>query len=313
MSEFRRARPVAGLVVVGLVLVACGSPPASTPAPGGASPSITSPPSASSAPSASATSSAIAHPTDATTVILRMEDVGGFVPITFLAMRLPAWTLYGDGTLLLAPDGVGMMNPAIGPTPPMRFVKLDEAQIQSVLETALVRGGLAAARESYESVGIMDAPTTVFTVRAGGLDKEVRILALGFEEPQPGPDTLARQNFQELRVYLENLADDARDDAVDYQPTGFVGVLIELEAQQPGSGPDRAWPWNDLAPADFVSDPAAEFVALPERVLTVAQLEAAGINVAKGGHYGITLKAADGKRYDLVVRPQLPDGPAAAG
>jgi hypothetical protein len=242
-----------------------------------------------------------------------MEDVGGFVPITLIAMRMPAWTLYGDGTLILAPDEAGLMNPVPGPTPRMRVVKLDEAQIQLVLETALVRGGLAAARESYVNAGIMDAPTTVFTVHAGGLDKQVRILALGFEEPQPGPDTLARENFQELRVFLQNLADDARDEAVDYLATGFMGVLIELEAEQPGTGPDQPWPWDDLTPADFVSDPAAEFVALPERVLTVAQVEAAGVSEPKGGHFGITLKAEDGKRYDLIIRPLLPDDPAAAG
>jgi hypothetical protein len=241
-----------------------------------------------------------------------METVGGFVPLEFLAMRLPDWTLYGDGTLLLAPEEGSMLNPAPGPTPAMKLAKLAPGRIQAILETALTQGGLAIARASYENNAVMDAPTTVFTVRAGGLDKEVRIAALDVDEPQPGPDTLARENFRELRVFLQGVAAEVAASATDYAPAGFTGVLMELEPGQPGHAPDQAWPWDDLEPADFVSVPAgADFVVLPEHALTVAQLEAVGITDPTSGHYGITLKADDGKRYNLIVRPQLPDEAAA--
>jgi hypothetical protein len=242
-----------------------------------------------------------------------MESVGGFVPLELLAMRVPAWTLYGDGTLLLAPDEGSMMNPAPGPTPGLKTVKLAPEQVQLILETALTKGGLAIARASYENDAVMDAPTTVFTVRAGGLDKEVRIAALDVDEPQPGPDTLARQNFRELRVFLDGIAAEARDAAIDYVPAGFTGVIMELEPGQQGHAADQPWPWDDLAPGDFVNAPAgAEFVVLPEHALTVEQLAAAGITDPTSGHFGITLKAEDGKRYNLIVRPQLPDDTVAA-
>jgi hypothetical protein len=53
-------------------------------------------------------------------------------------------------------------------------------------------------------------------------------------------------------------------------------------------------------------------VVLPEHALTVEQLAAAGITDPTSGHFGITLKAEDGKRYNLIVRPQLPDDTVAA-
>jgi hypothetical protein len=259
-------------------------------------------------PAGSSAPTTIDHPTGASDVILRMEDVGGFVPIELLAMRVPAWTLYGDGTLIVAPSGGALLNPVPGPTPPMLTAKLDESLVQEILETALTQGGLAIARESYETVGIMDAPTTVFEVHAGGLDKTVRILALDFEEPEPGPDTLARGNFQELRVFLQNIAAEAVDAGDEYEPAGFVGILVELEAGQQAPAEPRPWPWDDLAPGDFVTPPAgAEVVALPEHTLTADQLARVGVGDANGGWYGIVLDGPDDKRYSLIVRPQLPD------
>ena len=50
-----------------------------------------------------------------------------------------------------------------------------------------ITGGQVDSTNIYENVGIMDAPTTVFEVHAGDLDKTVRVLAVDFEEPQPGP------------------------------------------------------------------------------------------------------------------------------
>lgn len=71
----------------------------------------------------------------------------------------------------------------------------------------------------------------------------------------------------------------------------------------------KDWPWRDLAPADFVVPPVAPdsaVVVFPEHTLTPAQVAAIGAADAIGGIGGITLEAADGTRYSLVIRPQLP-------
>lgn len=70
----------------------------------------------------------------------------------------------------------------------------------------------------------------------------------------------------------------------------------------------KDWPWRDLAPADFVVPPVAPdsaVVVFPEHTLTPAQVAAIGAADAIGGIGGITLEAADGTRYSLVIRPQL--------
>jgi hypothetical protein len=306
MSELRRARAVLGLVVLGLVAAACSSgAPSATPA---ASPSSrpTAAPS-SIAPSASPSSSGIEHPTGASDVILRMGLEGGFLPMELIAARLPSLTLYGDGSLIVAPPE-NLADPT-APKPPLVKTMLAEDEVQAILDTALTKGGLAIAREAYLDNAIMDAPTTVFEVHAGGLDKTVRIAALGTVAPQPGPDDLARRNFDELRIYLESIAARAVDTGDDWTPDAFTGVLIQLEPGQQLPSEPRAWPWKDLAPADFVTppvEPDTMVVVFPEHTLTPDQVAALGAADAIGGIGGITLEGADGTRYSLVVRPRLP-------
>ena len=95
MSMMSRPAALAALV---LVLAACSSSGASS-APPAASGAPSSPPSG--APSASPdTVGAIEHKTGPTDVILRYDEGGGFVPPAWTAAQAPAFTLYGDGTLI---------------------------------------------------------------------------------------------------------------------------------------------------------------------------------------------------------------------
>jgi len=270
MSELRHARALGGLVVLGLVAAACSpGAPSATPAASASSPPTAAP--SSIAPSASPSSGGIEHPTGASDVVLRMGLEGGFLPMELIAARLPSLTLYGDGSLIVAPPE-NLADPTAA-KPPLVKATLREDEVQAIIETALTKGGLAIAREAYLDNAIMDAPTTVFEVHAGGLDKTVRIAALGIDPPQPGPDDLARRNFDELRIYLESVAARAVDTGDDWTPEAFTGVLIQLEpGQQPPSEP-RAWPWKDIAPADFVTPPVAPdsmVVSFPERRLSEA-------------------------------------------
>ena len=139
MSNLARPAALAGLV---LIVVACASAAPS----GSARPS--NPPSAgsSSAPSPSNGGvGAIEHATGATDVVLRLEEGGGFVAPSFLATRVPIFTLYGDGTIIFR-------NPMKeGPPPvgdifrfgPFRTARLTEDQVQATLLRAIDEGGQA--------------------------------------------------------------------------------------------------------------------------------------------------------------------------
>src|SRR4051794_36666162 len=135
----------AGLAALVLVLAACsnagtsGSPPGTTATP--------NPPSAPPSSSAGAVG-AIQHKTGATDVVLRVDEGGGMMMASYTAANAPAFTLFGDGTLVFRNVRSGEPIPAIGsvmPLLPFRTAKMSEDQIQTLLAFALGQGGLGAA------------------------------------------------------------------------------------------------------------------------------------------------------------------------
>ena len=308
----RRRIPSSALaagVLVGLLAVACGSP-AATPSPTSAGASASPPGSPTSSPSSQpSTTGTIDHKTGATDVILRVESGGGFVPIDFLATQAPTFTLFGDGVVVFQPkvDQVPPPDPdGIAKGVPWRTAKLDEDQIQELLEFALGAGGLGSARESYRDNGIADAPNTIFTVHAGGIDKTVTVNALS-EEAQPGPDALARSGFWKLASRLGDFDEGGRVSTDVYSPAGFRGVLIEREAQ-PEVEP-RTWPWTAIQLADFKPGPedGSGPTTFPHRTLTTAEASELKLAGIEGGVQGIAIRGSDGKVYGLILRPLLPD------
>ena len=101
---------------------------------------------------------------------------------------------------------------------PWRTAKLDEGQIQELLEFALGPGGLGTARDGYIDNGIADAPNTIFTIDAGGVDKTVVVNALG-RTARPGPDTAARAAFFKLAERLRDFDAAARSRPTSTPPS----------------------------------------------------------------------------------------------
>ena len=251
---------------------------------------------------------AIEHASGSTDVVLRFEQGGGFVAPAFLATQAPIFTLYGDGTVIFR-------NPTQDPLPavgsvfaerPFRTAILSEDQIQKVLEDALGRGGLGTARSEYLDMQIADAPTSTFTINAGGLTKRVSVYALGIDAPD-SPDAPARAAFEQLAERLQDFDSGGTFPTNEYAPERFRGILVE---GQPGAPDVKAWPWSHLKPADFVSNPDPNAFQLPTRVLTVAEVETLDISAYRGGFQGLSLTGpSDGKTYTLSIRPLLPDEP----
>ena len=188
----------------------------------------------------------------ATDVVLRLEQGGGFVPIDFLATQAPSFTLYGNGVIVFQQNAV---RPSRSPTRtasckqiPWRTATLDEGQIQELLEFALGPGGLGTARDTYIDGGIADAPDTIFTIHAGGVDKTVVVNALG-RTRVTGPDALARAAFSKLAERLQDFDQGGTINTDVYHGRAIAGLLIDR-------GPSRGiaavdWPWPALTPADF--------------------------------------------------------------
>jgi hypothetical protein len=305
MSTLSRPAALAALVVV---LAACAGSAASG-GPSGSSGASAAP---SSGPSAAprstpSTVGAIEHKTGPTDVILRFDEGGGgFMMPAWTAAQAPAFTLYGDGTLIFRPVK-GDPLPAVGstmPFHPFRTAKMSEDQIQTLLDHALNEGGLGAARAEYTDMMVSDASTAVFTVNAGGLAKTVSVYALGFEAPEV-PDLAIRQVLASLRDHLLDIDQGGKVKTDVYAPDRYRAILLE---GQPGAPDQKAWPWPEVKPAEFVSNSDPNAMPLPARVMTVAEIEALGITPFEGGFTGLPLAGpGDGKFYTLSVRPLLPD------
>jgi hypothetical protein len=284
------------LAILALIVVACGGATA------------TSQPTAAATTSPSSSTGgfgAIEHATGSTDVLLRFEQGGGFVAPAFLATQAPIFTLYGDGTVLFRNPAQDAL-PAIGsviPERPFRTARLTEEQIQGVLEDALGPGGLGAARARYQNDQVADAPTATFTVNAGGLTKQVSIYALGMDV-QGSADAPARAAFQGLAERLQDFDHGGVYATNEYAPERYRGVLMDGGLGAPDA---RPWPWDDLAPAEFTANPDPDAFQLPSRVLTVAEVEALGIDPYRGGFQGLTLVGPEGRTYAFSLRPLLPD------
>jgi hypothetical protein len=260
-----------------------------------------------SVPSVGPTVGAIDHPTGATDVVLRIEEGGGFVPIDFLVTQAPSFTLYGNGVIVFQrlattfpePDPAGVSRGI-----PWRTAKLDESQIQDLLAFALGPGGLGTARDAYVAGGVADVPNTIFTVHAGGVDKTVSVTALS-DQPEPGPDALARSAFWKLALRLRDFDHGGSIDSDVYVADRWRDAIAEREAQ-PGVSP-TTWPWPTLGVADFKDGANDGGPALPHRVMTTDEVAALKLDRIAGGLQGLVLKAPNGKLYSLILRPLLVD------
>ncbi len=270
---------------------------------GSGSPATTSP---SASPDATA-GDAIVHPTGATDVVLRFDEAGGFVPIEWLAARLPIFTLYGDGRVVFVQTMAEQppRDDDLVAGQPVRTATLSEDQVQDLLRYALADGGLAIAKTDYSNDMVADAPTAVFTINAEGDSKTVSAYGLGIEG-QPSADTVVLQRLSALADRLRDFDRGGSLASDPYLADAYRVVIIEQEGGM--GGPIRDWPWESLTPADFAlpADPNA----LPSGTRTMTADEVAEIGVdgfENGITTGIRLRGADDKVYSLVIRPLLPD------
>lgn len=304
----RRGVPAA-LLLVALSAAACSgggatSAPTGDAGGGGSSPAVTSGDPATEAPAVGA----IAHPTGADEIILRLDESGGFVPPEFLAAHVPQFTLYGDGTVVFVQTTAipAERNDGIFVGQPVRTGKLTEDQIQSLLEYAIRDGGLGTARAEYQNPLVADAPTAVFTLNADGAEKTVAVVALGMEDMEPNADTPIKQALAELGTRLRDFDQGGTLESQPYAPEAYRGVILEQQGIEGVA--IRDWPWTDLTPADFALPADANMLPQGKATLTPEQGAALEIEGWENGiANGVFLRDDAGKIYSFVIRPLLPD------
>jgi hypothetical protein len=243
----------------------------------------------------------IDHATGPTDVVFRFDEGGGFVPVGFFATEAPAFTLYGDGTVLFS-DGTPVppsSEDGISRLPAYRTVRLTEDQVQAFLQFAIADGGLGVARDYYSSQGA-DLPTSTFTLNAGGTAKVVSVTGLGLA-PGDGADAAIREALAGLRDRIWNFAGEVEGDAV-WTPDRWRGILTPDAV-----APLRAWPWPEIAPSQFVQHPEAGAPRFLVRTMTPGEIAVLGLDGIEGGFSGLALTGPDGMPYLFALRPLLPE------
>jgi hypothetical protein len=252
----------------------------------------------------------IEHATGRGDLLLRFGYEGGFTPVEYQLTNLPAFSLYGDGTIITPGPQIEIYPaPAL---PSLESRTIDEAGIQAILRSA-VEAGLATVEDMTDmaSVAIADAPDAVFTLRAGDSDRTVRVYALS-ELGDQKPFAMKRDEFdarQRLQRFVDDLlstegivsANGVRGDPVPFQPAGsriYVGTY-------PGDGdlpqPDASWPLETpLARFGDGTDGGYACGAVTGEDWTRVLPVATDANQ-------LTPWLSGGERYTLLFRPLLPD------
>lgn len=284
MNETRRARTVAGVVVIAALMAAC----ARAGAPGGRS-----------------RSGDIGHPTSSTRVILRVETAGGFAPIDASIRGIPEFSLMGDGRLITTgPQTEIYPGPAL---PSLIESKVDEEGIQVILRAAETAGLLGPDRR-FTDMAIADAPTTTFSVDADGRSHLVSAYALGLGQPGAGADEEALRRLSAFRARLSDLSSWLPPGSISSEgPYRYGAVRVFVRPYDARTAdieePPVLWP---------IDPPLARFGASVQGpvssrcgVVDGRDLEALRPTLESSNEL-TPWRSGDGE-YALILRPLLPD------
>jgi hypothetical protein len=305
--------PFVALPLVGIVLAACTAAALPSSGPPSGSPGESGGPSPSAGPSESPTASPLAgqveHPTGATDVVLRLEEGGGFMMPAFAVTQAPIFSLYGDGTVIfraLPPDVPPGGEGGVIKENPYLTTKLTPDQVDQLLTFALREGGLGlATKEQYTNDMVADASTSVFTIHADGIDRQVSVYALGFEPPDPSmPDGEERQAFGRLSERLRAFEQSAPAGSQPYEPTRYRGILLDATGQAVDD--PLPWPWPNVDVSEFQTPPGDQGF-FPVRTMSAEEIAATGVTDGQGGFQTLFLETPDGDIVGFAARPLLPD------
>jgi hypothetical protein len=296
-------RTLPSIVVMLVILVACAVP--------GGSPGSTG--------SGHPETDGIEHPTGSDPILI-VDSTGGFVPVQFMATRLPTFVLLGDGRVIVqGAQTLEFPGPAL---PALMERTLTEDGIQRVLQAVEDTNLFTADLELNGAQNVVaDAANTVFILDAAGRQVTVSIYGLGAllpgQEPLPGissAEVEAHRILGQLNDALATLDSWLPADAWEaegwqpYEPDAFRLYVRDVtgEPRDGGDLPEqvREWPTDD-DPAAFGED--VTFFGDGTRCGVVdgelGELWLDELNAANQ----LTLWSTDGEnRFSVIARPLLP-------
>jgi hypothetical protein len=296
------AIPLAGL------LAACTAAGASPPGSGGPVPSGP-PPSSGPSDGSGGSGTAISHPTGPTDLVIRYEEVGGFVAPQALLTRYPVVSVYGDGRVI----NEGPI-PAIYPGPAMpnlQVATVTEAGLQRLLTRAR-DDGLFGPDASYDATNVADASTARFTVVADGATHRIGAYGLGMDDAGADPAVAAaRVKLRDFAAALGDLPASVGAENVG-RGSGFawdtLAIWVRPGAPEPSdpmlARPPIAWPLSAPLATFGAAAPSAGEGA---RCGTVSGADAATIRSLLDRATEITGWTSGGATYALTFHPLLPD------
>ena len=287
--------------------------------------SPTAPPAASPAAPASPVA-AIAHPTGADELILRLDVTGGFMPVSYVVTQLPAFSLYGDGRVIAPGPQIAIFPaPAL---PSVQVTRLTEDGIQAVLRAA-EEASLLDGNESWDQAPVADAPFTIVTANANGTTSVTSIYALGIDIPIEGvtpAEKVAREKLTAFQARITNLRGFLPGGSVAAEDEPYMFDRLQIVVQ-PAEKPADATPTagDSAATSPTTDDPAGSPTTKPWPLTApLAQfgqpytLQGSRCGVIEGADLQplldaaadanqLTLWESDGQFYNAYLRPLLPD------
>ncbi|MDQ3870174.1 MAG: hypothetical protein M3301_00985 [Chloroflexota bacterium] len=249
------------------------------------------------------------HPAGATDLVVRISTSGGLLPAEARLSELPVASLYGDGQLItLGPRIAIYPGPAM---PNLQVTKLSSAGTERILAAAAAAGLLGPNRH-YDYPGIADAPTTTFTVFAGGARHDVSAYALT-EGSDPGRLTESDRRARGALLSFQRQLTDPRswlgkDVEGEDRPYQAKAIRIVVTPADPRAVPEQSLvnvrDWPLAGPLGTFGAPRAHGSA---RCGVVSGQDLAAVSGALGASNQLTFWRSDGRTYRLAVRPLLPD------
>ena len=253
--------------------------------------------------------SGIDHSTDGHDVLVRVAFEGGFVPLEWTYRSLPSFSLYGDGTLVLPGAQIELYpGPAL---PSISTRTVTEEGIQTTLEEALGSiQGVPDEMLDMGSVGLADVPTTVITIRAGDVDRTIKVYGLSelTERPQhmSAEEFQARGQLQQLVTKLEGLATWLPDGSLGTE-TSYEGsgARLFVSEYRKGDLPQEPITWPLQEDLHRFGDGAIGSEMY--RCGIVEGTEWTTLREAASQANELTPWSESGARFSILFRPLLPD------
>ena len=264
--------------------------------------------------------SPMATPATGPSLLLRMESSGGRMPMEYVAVQMPEFSLYDDGSLYRLGPTIAIYPPAALPN--LTRMRLNQAGIDAIMEQAKAAG--LEHSQSVANTMVMDLPTTVFTYNDNGTMVKTTAGALISDAPIPPDwdeqDTATYNNLLDLRAFLSGIDGSLPEGSVlepdvPIDPERLQIVSFVPDPAQPlaSNVPDLEQPsieWPISTPLADLGTPYHKISGEAIPTMNCAELSGADlvevVAASRTGNFTSPWKD-DGVTYGLLMRPLLPD------